>query len=95
MKTLYLRNVPDDVAAALDDLAKRESMSVSARRGAQGGHGLPGKRRPPLTQPDSKCTWTMSSSRTRWPRPLIVATPRRPSPPAGQASARDALLGTA
>ena len=30
MKTLYLRNVPDDVAAALDDLAKQESMSVSA-----------------------------------------------------------------
>lgn len=30
MKTLYLRNVPDDVAAALEELAERESMSVSA-----------------------------------------------------------------
>lgn len=30
MGTLYLRNVPDDVAEALEDLAARESMSVSA-----------------------------------------------------------------
>ena len=30
MKTLYLRNVPEDVAAALEELARRESMSVSA-----------------------------------------------------------------
>lgn len=30
MKTLYLRNVPDDVVAGLDELARRESMSVSA-----------------------------------------------------------------
>ena len=30
MRTLYLRNVPDDVAAALEELARRESMSVSA-----------------------------------------------------------------
>lgn len=30
MKTLYLRNVPDDVAAALEELAGEESMSVSA-----------------------------------------------------------------
>jgi len=30
MKTLYLRNVPDDVASRLEDLARRESMSVSA-----------------------------------------------------------------
>lgn len=29
-KTLYLRNVPDEVAEALDELARRESMSVSA-----------------------------------------------------------------
>jgi hypothetical protein len=30
MKTLYLRNVPDDVAERLEDLARREGMSVSA-----------------------------------------------------------------
>lgn len=30
MKTLYLRNVPDEVAQALEDLAARDSMSVSA-----------------------------------------------------------------
>lgn len=30
MKTLYLRNVPDEVGAALEELARRESMSVSA-----------------------------------------------------------------
>ena len=30
MKTLYLRNVPDEVADALEELARRESMSVSA-----------------------------------------------------------------
>ena len=30
MKTLYLRNVPDDVSAALEELAAMESMSVSA-----------------------------------------------------------------
>lgn len=30
MKTLYLRNVPDEVADALAELARRESMSVSA-----------------------------------------------------------------
>lgn len=30
MKTLYLRNVPDDLAHALEVLARRESMSVSA-----------------------------------------------------------------
>lgn len=30
MKTLYLRNVPDDVSAALEELASAESMSVSA-----------------------------------------------------------------
>lgn len=30
MKTLYLRNVPDEVSAALEELAAEESMSVSA-----------------------------------------------------------------
>lgn len=30
MKTLYLRNVPDEVSEALEELARRESMSVSA-----------------------------------------------------------------
>lgn len=30
MKTLYLRNVPDDVIARLEALAERESLSVSA-----------------------------------------------------------------
>lgn len=30
MRTLYLRNVPDDVSAALEELAAKESMSVSA-----------------------------------------------------------------
>lgn len=30
MKTLYLRNVPDDVVARLERLAERENMSVSA-----------------------------------------------------------------
>jgi hypothetical protein len=30
MKTLYLRNVPDDVAAALARLADAEGMSVNA-----------------------------------------------------------------
>lgn len=30
MKTLYLRNVPDDVAERLERLAARESMSLSA-----------------------------------------------------------------
>jgi hypothetical protein len=30
MKTLYLRNVPDDVVERLDRLARRESTSVSA-----------------------------------------------------------------
>lgn len=30
MRTLYLRNVPDDLAAALERLAGREAMSVSA-----------------------------------------------------------------
>lgn len=30
MKTLYLRNVPDEVAARLERLADREGMSVSA-----------------------------------------------------------------
>lgn len=30
MRTLYLRNVPDEVADALEELARRESMSVSA-----------------------------------------------------------------
>ena len=30
MKTLYLRNVPDEVSEALEQLARRESMSVSA-----------------------------------------------------------------
>jgi hypothetical protein len=30
MKTLYLRNVPDDVGAHLAALAQREGMSVSA-----------------------------------------------------------------
>lgn len=30
MKTLYLRNVPDEVADALEELARSESMSVSA-----------------------------------------------------------------
>lgn len=30
MRTLYLRNVPDDVGAGLDTLARREGMSVSA-----------------------------------------------------------------
>lgn len=30
MKTLYLRNVPDDVGARLERLAAREGLSVSA-----------------------------------------------------------------
>jgi len=30
MKTLYLRNVPDDVSERLERLAAREGMSVSA-----------------------------------------------------------------
>ena len=30
MATLYLRNVPDEVSAALEELARAESMSVSA-----------------------------------------------------------------
>lgn len=30
MKTLYLRNVPDDVLDRLERLAQRENMSVSA-----------------------------------------------------------------
>jgi predicted transcriptional regulator len=30
MKTLYLRNVPDEVVARLDRLARREGVSVSA-----------------------------------------------------------------
>jgi plasmid stability protein len=30
MKTLYLRNVPDDVSARLADLAERDGLSVSA-----------------------------------------------------------------
>ena len=30
MKTLYLRNVPDDVSARLASLAAREGLSVSA-----------------------------------------------------------------
>ena len=30
MKTLYLRNVPDELSAALEELAARESMSVNA-----------------------------------------------------------------
>lgn len=30
MRTLYLRNVPDEVAAALEELARQESTSVSA-----------------------------------------------------------------
>ncbi|MEJ5255665.1 MAG: hypothetical protein WHS89_09980 [Acidimicrobiales bacterium] len=30
MKTLYLRNVPDEVGAKLERLAAREGMSVSA-----------------------------------------------------------------
>lgn len=30
MRTLYLRNVPDDVSAALEALASEQSMSVSA-----------------------------------------------------------------
>lgn len=30
VKTLYLRNVPDDVGARLADLAAREGLSVSA-----------------------------------------------------------------
>ena len=30
MKTLYLRNVPDELAAALEQLAQQEAMSVSA-----------------------------------------------------------------
>ncbi|MDQ6656631.1 MAG: antitoxin [Actinomycetota bacterium] len=30
MSTLYLRNVPDDVVARLDTLARRAGMSVSA-----------------------------------------------------------------
>jgi plasmid stability protein len=30
VKTLYLRNVPDDVAERLERLAARESMSVNA-----------------------------------------------------------------
>jgi hypothetical protein len=30
MKTLYLRNVPDEVVARLERLAERDNMSVSA-----------------------------------------------------------------
>ena len=30
MKTLYLRNVPDDVSQRLEALARREGMSVSS-----------------------------------------------------------------
>lgn len=30
MRTLYLRNVPDDVVAALEQFAEAESMSVNA-----------------------------------------------------------------
>ena len=30
MKTLYLRNVPEEVSEALEELARAESMSVSA-----------------------------------------------------------------
>ena len=30
MRTLYLRNVPNEVAEALEELARRESMSVSS-----------------------------------------------------------------
>lgn len=30
MRTLYLRNVPDEVAAALERLASREGVSVNA-----------------------------------------------------------------
>lgn len=30
MRTLYLRNVPDEVVAALEELAREESMSVSS-----------------------------------------------------------------
>ena len=30
MRTLYLRNVPDDVVERLERLAERESMSVNA-----------------------------------------------------------------
>ena len=30
MRTLYLRNVPDEVARALEELARRESMSLSS-----------------------------------------------------------------
>lgn len=30
MRTLYLRNVPDEVATALESVAARESMSVNA-----------------------------------------------------------------
>lgn len=30
MRTLYIRNVPDDVAARLEQLAAREGMSVNA-----------------------------------------------------------------
>ena len=30
MRTLYLRNVPDDVAERLEQLARREGMSLSA-----------------------------------------------------------------
>lgn len=30
MRTLYLRNVPEETARALEEIAERESMSVSA-----------------------------------------------------------------
>lgn len=30
MKTLYLRNVPDDLAQSLEELARRDSMSLNA-----------------------------------------------------------------
>ncbi|HNA49562.1 MAG TPA: hypothetical protein PK594_01790 [Mycobacterium sp.] len=30
MRTLYLRNVPDEVGAQLDELARREGLSLSA-----------------------------------------------------------------
>lgn len=30
MRTLYIRNVPDDVAAYLDELAERDNLSLNA-----------------------------------------------------------------
>ena len=40
MKTLYLRNVPDEVVERLERLAARDATSVGADRGKRAGGGL-------------------------------------------------------